>query len=117
MSKRKRTRDLPRKNSLLVVERCERCNDPMLVGYVAGLLVELDPAPLNEIGWMTYRTTARAVFARTGSKARFVSEDAWPPPRAHHFHAAHACGKTVPLPFIENQCARRRRRLDVGPPF
>lgn len=113
----KKRRTVPPKNSVLKVERCERCGGVMLTGHVDGLTVALDPAPLSEIGWLTYRPTARSLFRRVSDRAKFILLDQWPPASGEFYHVTHACDEPVPIVFIDNLCTRQRARASAPPPY
>ena len=103
----------------LTPAHCHACGAPVLAGRIEALECSLDPDPLTEIGTAAYRPV-RAMFTRTGTRARRISYAwRWPPPRGTTVHTEHRCGKPVPRELRELNITTHTRTTELpdNPPY
>lgn len=109
-------------NTDLEPGRCKRCNGVIIRGRVGGLDTQLEPQPLNALGWQTYAAIDRGLYFIRGLRAAPVlhPQSRWPPPPDRQPHVRHVCGKPIPEPLYENNVVRNKEtadELDGPPPF
>lgn len=103
-------------NTDLEPGRCKRCNGVIIRGRVGGLDTQLEPQPLNALGWQTYAGIGRGLYLRRGLRATFAGpQSRWPPPPDRQAHVAHVCGKPIPEPLYSNNVTASKESVDEFP--
>ncbi len=106
-------------NTDLEPGRCPHCKAVIIEGRIGGLDTQLEPQPLNALGWQTYAGISRGLYLRRGLRATFAGpQSRWPPPPGRQAFVEHVCNKPIPDPLFENNVVREKESADEydGPP-
>lgn len=103
-------------NTDLQPGRCRECKAVIITGRINGLDTQLEPQPLNALGWQTYTGIGRGLYLRRGLRARFAPPThRWPPPDGQQFFTTHICGKPIPEPLYSNNVTASKETVDEFP--
>ena len=103
-------------NTDLEPGRCSNCKAVIIGGRIGGLDTQLEPQPLNALGWQTYAGIGRGLYLRRGLRATFAGpQSRWPPPADRQAHVAHVCGKPIPEPLYSNNVTASKETVDELP--
>ncbi|AZG43464.1 hypothetical protein [Gordonia insulae] len=92
---------------------CPRCRATVLAARIGGLPRQLDPRPLNEIGWRTYAGIGRRIYIRVGVRADIASAThRWPPVARSWAHIEHDCDRPTPDALVENNVTEKTRTTE-----
>lgn len=104
----------------LDVTTCPHCKSAVLAGRIGGVDRRLDPDPINELGWRTYRGIGHMVYLRCGPRADITTPlHHWPLPELAYGHVLHVCGTPVPPALRENNVIHQTREIEFpdNPPY